>query len=254
MIPVKTSAEISVMRDACRMAAQVLEEMAQRVAPGVSTLELDEYAKGIIDKFGAESACFRYKMGRHVFPAYTCISVNEEVIHGIPSKERVIRPSDIVSLDVVLRYNGFVGDNARTVFVGTVPPEVQSLCEVAEKALYAGIAQARSGNRVGDISHAIEQFIRPHHYGIIESFVGHGVGRSMHEDPQIPNIGKAGTGSLLRPGMTLAIEPMVNLGKPDIVIQPDGWTVVTKDRKPSAHYEHTVLVTEDEPEILTRIS
>lgn len=254
MIPIKTSAEIAVMREACRIAAQVLADMVPLVVPGVSTGELDTAAKGFIEKLGAESACYHYKMGRHVYPAYTCISINEEVVHGIPSPKRVIQPGDIVSLDVVLRYKGFVGDNARTVLVEPVAENVRALCKTTEEALYLGIQQARAGNRVHDISHAIERHVRFGNYGIVEQFVGHGVGRQMHEAPEIPNLGKPGTGDKLRPGMTLAIEPMINLGTGAVVVAPDGWTALTKDRKPSAHYEHTVLITEGYPEILTQIS
>lgn len=253
MIPIKTEAEIAVMRDACRVAAEVLARTAELVVPGISTGELDLAAKGFIDKLGAESACYNYKMGKVRYPAYICISVNDEVIHGIPSVAKVIKPGDIVSLDVVTRYKGFVGDNARTVLVGAVAEPVRQLCKVSEEALYAAVQMARAGNRVGDISNAVERYIRPHNYGIVTQFVGHGVGRSMHEEPQIPNIGRAGTGALLRPGMTLAVEPMVNMGTGDIIVASDGWTVFTKDRKPSAHYEHTVLVTESEPEILTKV-
>lgn len=253
MIPVKTDAEIAVMREACRIAATVLNETAKLTAVGVSTGELDLAAKEFIEKFGAESACFNYKSGRNRFPAYTCISVNEEVVHGIPSPARIIKSGDIVSLDVVIRYKGFVGDNARTILVGDVPPAVRELCKITEESLYVAIQYARPGNRVGDISSAVEKYIRPHNYGIVEQFVGHGVGRSMHEEPQIPNTGRAGTGDKLRAGMTLAIEPMINLGTGAVLIAPDGWTAYAKDRKPSAHYEHTILVTDGEPEILTKI-
>ena len=253
MIPIKTSAEIAVMRDACRIAAQVLEEMALRVAEGVSTYELDQVGRATMERLGAESACYQYKVGRNVFPAFTCISINDEIVHGIPTQSRIIQSGDIVSLDVVIRYKGFVGDNARTILVEPVADEVKALCKTTEEALYVGIAQARSGNRVHDISHAIERHVRFGNYGIVEQFVGHGVGRRMHEEPQIPNLGRPGTGALLRPGMTLAIEPMINLGTGNLRMAKDGWTALTQDGKASAHFEHTVLITEGDPEILTTV-
>ncbi|MDR2862937.1 MAG: type I methionyl aminopeptidase [Puniceicoccales bacterium] len=251
MIPIKTAAEITLMRQVCRAAAAVLDELTLLVRPGVTTQELDEAARNIMAAHGVESASLNYKHGRHRYPAYTCISVNEEVVHGIPGK-RIIHTGDIVSLDVVVRAKGFVGDNARTVLVEPVAADVRALCKTTEEALHVGIAQARPGNRVHDISHAIERHVRFANYGIVEQFVGHGVGRGMHEEPQVPNLGRPGTGALLRPGMTLAIEPMINLGKPAVIVTQDGWTAVTKDGSPSAHYEHTVLITDGEPEILTR--
>ena len=253
MIPIKTSAEIAVMREACRVAAQVLEEMAIAVAPGVSTQYLDQLGKAAMDRLGAESACYKYKVGRHTYPAYTCISINDEIVHGIPSQLRIIHPGDIVALDVVVRYKGFVGDNARTLLIEPVAEEVRALCKTTEEALYVGIEQARAGNRVHDISHAIECHVRFGNYGIVEQFVGHGVGSRIHEEPQVPNLGRPGTGPVLRPGMTLAIEPMINLGSGDLRIAKDGWTALTRDGKPSAHFEHTVLITEGEPEILTKV-
>ena len=251
MIPIKTADEIDAMRVACRTAAVILDKVCKLVAPGVSTYELDLAAKSFMDELGAISACYNYQVGRLRYPGYTCISVNEEVVHGIPSLKRVIRPGDIVSVDVTVRVNGFIGDNARTVLVEPVPAEIQKLCEVTEQALYLGIAQARAGNRVCDISQAVEKHVSKQKYGIVEKFVGHGVGRGLHEEPQIPNYGKE-IKSVLKPGMTLAIEPMINLGTGRVVDAGDGWTYVTKDRRASAHYEHTVLVTDGEPEILTK--
>lgn len=254
MIPIKTPAEIEIMRQVCRAAALVLEHVAGLVKAGVTTLQLDEAARDYMAKLGVESGSFNYKSGRlPPFPGYTCISVNEEVVHGIPSKKRIIRKGDIVTVDVVVRDNGFHGDNARTILVEPVAQEVRDLCKTTEEALYLGIAQARPGNRVHDISHAIERHVKFGNYGIVEQYVGHGVGRKMHEDPQVPCLGAAGTGALLKPGMTLAIEPMINLGTGVVTILEDGWTAVSRDHKPSAHYEHTVLITENEPEILTRV-
>lgn len=243
--------EIGPMREACKVAAQVLDRTAKFVEAGMTTYDIDNFARKVMEELGAESTCYNYRYGKLVFPGYICISVNEEVIHGIGTMRRTIRPGDIVSLDVVVRHKGFVGDNTRTVLVEPVAEPVRKLCEVTEGALYAGIAAAKRGNRVGDISHAIEQFIKPHGYGIVREFTGHGVGRSMHEDPQVPNYGKPHKGEKLRPGMTLAIEPMINMGTHLIDIAEDGWTVLTRDRKPAAHAEHTILITEDEPEILT---
>lgn len=243
--------EIVLMRESCKVAAQVLERTAKFVEAGVTTYDIDNFARKVMEELGAVSTSHNYRCGNAVFPGYICVSVNEEVIHGIGTMRRTIQPGDIVSLDVVTRYKGFVGDNTRTVLIEPVAEPIRKLCEVTEGALYAGIAAARRGNRVGDISYAIQQFIKPHGYGIVRDFTGHGVGRSMHEEPQVPNYGKPHKGEKLRPGMTLAIEPMVNLGTHQIDIAPDGWTVLTRDRKPAAHYEHTILITEDEPEILT---
>ena len=239
------------MREACKVAAQVLDRTAKFVEVGMTTYDIDNYARKVMEELGAESTSHNYRCGNSVFPGYICVSVNEEVIHGIGTMRRTIRPGDIVSLDVVTRYKGFVGDNTRTVLVEPVAEPIRKLCEVTEGALYAGIAAAKRGNRVGDISHAIEQFVKPYGYGIVRDFTGHGVGRSMHEEPQVPNYGKPHKGEKLRPGMTLAIEPMVNMGTHLIDIADDGWTVLTRDRKPAAHAEHTILITEDEPEILT---
>lgn len=245
--------ELGPMREACKVAAQVLDRTARFVEAGVTTYEIDRFAHKVMEELGAESTSYNYTCGGVPFPGYICVSVNEEVIHGIGTMRRTIRPGDIVSLDVVTRYKGFVGDNTRTVFVEPVAEPVRRLCEVSEGALYAGIAAARRGNRVGDISHAIEQFVRPHGYGIVHEYTGHGVGRSMHEEPQVPNYGKPHKGEKLRPGMTLAIEPMICMGSRYVDVADDGWTVVTRDGKPAAHYEHTILITEDEPEILTKL-
>jgi methionyl aminopeptidase len=190
-------------------------------------------------------------VNRLTYPGHICVSVNDEVVHGIGSPARVIREGDLVSLDVVVRREGFIGDNARTVMVGEVDPEHRRLCVDTEKALMAGIGAVRPGGRVGDISAAIQAALTPGGYGIVRDFVGHGVGRKMHEEPQIPNFGKAGTGPKLLSGMALAIEPMVNLGTHKIVMASDGWTARTADGRPSAHFEHTVLVTDDGAEILT---
>lgn len=251
MIPIKTDEQIEKMREAGRVAATVLDRLAQEVKPGVTTYDLDQLGKQLIEEMDAVSACHNYRAGSKLFPAYTCISVNEEIIHGIGTMKRVIREGDIVSLDVSVVKEGFIGDNARTVTVEPVSEEVAFLVETTQEALAKGVKQARAGKRVGDISNAIQRFIEGKGLSIVKEFVGHGVGKTMHEEPQIPNYGKPGSGPKLLAGMTLAIEPMVNLGKPGIRYASDGWTAVTADGLPSAHFEHTVLITKGNPEILT---
>lgn len=254
MVSIKTADEIAQMRAACRIAALILDEMCRLVAPGLNTWDLDQAGKRLIEGHGAVSACFNYRIGNRRFPAYTCLSINEEVVHGIGQLNRVLRPGDIISIDVSLTYRGFIGDNARTVPVGPVAPAVETLLRTTEQALQFGIEQARSGRRVGDISNSIQKYVEGQGMSVIRDFVGHGVGRHMHEEPQIPNFGAKGTGPRLRPGMTLAIEPMVALGRHEVEVAPDGWTARTKDRSPAAHCEHTVLVTEGAAEILTLFS
>ena len=251
MIPIKTEAEIQIMRTACQIAATVLDDLCRLVAPGVNTYDLDQEGRKRMAALGASSACFGYQVGNKRFPAHTCLSVNDEIVHGIGSLKQVLREGDVVSVDVCVEYQGFIGDNARTVAVGDVHPRVAKLLQVTEEALMEAIREARSGNRVGAISNTVERYVRPFGYGIIRDFVGHGVGRSMHEAPQIPNFGPRNRGELLRPGMTLAIEPMIALGRPQVVMGDDGWTALTIDGLPSAHFEHTVLVTSGDPEILT---
>lgn len=253
MIPIKNKEGIAGMRDACRVAAAVLAQMRAFAAPGISTYDLDQEAKKLIEGYGARSACYNYRASRRhpAYPAHTCISVNEEVVHGIGTIKRILRPGDVVSLDVVVEYGGWIGDNATTVRIPPVRPEVEQLLEVTEAALRLGIEHAKVGNRIGDVSHAIQKFVESRGFSVVRDMVGHGVGRSMHEEPQIPNFGRKGTGEKIRPGMTLAIEPMVNMGTYRIETLADGWTVVTADGKPSAHFEHTVLTTENGPEILT---
>ncbi|MCX6888242.1 MAG: type I methionyl aminopeptidase [Verrucomicrobia bacterium] len=251
MIDLKSGDDVSRMRAACTAAARVLHDLADLVVPGISTAGLDSAARGLMLRHGCESACLGYVVGRLSYPGHVCISLNDEIVHGIGAPDRIIREGDLVSLDVVVRRDGFIGDNARTILVGKVAPDARQLCQDTEKALMAGIAAVRPGSRVGDISAAIQAALAPGGYGIVRDFVGHGVGRKMHEEPQIPNYGKAGTGPKLLPGMALAIEPMVNLGTHKIVMAADGWTARTADGKPSAHFEHTVLVTETGVEILT---
>lgn len=246
MIIIKTPEELDRMRASGRMAAQVRDELARAVRPGVTTKELDEYARELIGKLGGQSSFYGYRG----FPGQICTSINDVVVHGIPGPTRIAL-GDIVSLDVGVVYEGFVGDTATTVMVGVTDPEIVRLIRVTERALAAGIAQAVAGGRLSDISHAIEREVVEAGFTVVRDFVGHGIGRSMHEEPQIPNYGPPGRGPRLKPGMTLAIEPMVNLGRAEVEVLSDGWTVVTRDRKPSCHVEHTVAVMEGHAEVLT---
>ena len=246
MIVIKNERDLEAMRPACSVAAMVLSEVADFIQPGITTIELDEFAASRIRQHGAKSAFLGYKK----YPCHVCISVNEQVVHGIAGP-RQLKMGDIVSLDVGVIYNGFIGDNARTVAVGGCGVLAQRLMEVTERSLYLGIDQALPGNRVVDISRAIQTHIEENGFSVVREFVGHGVGRSMHEEPQIPNYVEGKSSPRLRPGMTLAIEPMVNAGKSPVKILNDGWTVVTNDGSLSAHFEHTILVTESGPEIMT---
>ena len=235
------------MRPACRLAGTVLEEVAAFIRPGMTTKEIDEFAGACIKRHGAKSAFLGYIK----YPCQICISVNEEVVHGLAGNRRV-EFGDIVSLDVGVVWNGFVGDTAKTVAVGGCGVAAQRLMDVTQQSLHEGIAQAVAGNRVVDISRAIQKYVESNGYSVVREFVGHGVGRSVHEEPQIPNFDEGKKSSpKLKPGMTLAIEPMVNAGSANVKILKDGWTVVTQDGSLSAHFEHTVLVTDGEPEILT---
>ena len=250
MKSIRSDEEIQSIREACQIAATVLKQLVDAVGEGMTTYDLDQLGRKAIEAMGAESACYNYRNGEHVFPAYTCISVNEEIVHGIGSMRRVIRGGDVVSIDVVVRYRGFIVDNAKTVLIPPVVDENQRLIDATSEALTYAISFARAGNRVGDISNAVQRFIKRHNFGIVREFVGHGVGVTMHEAPQIPNYGRRGSGALLKPGMALAIEPMINLGGAAIEMLDDGWTAVTRDRKPSAHFEHTVLVTGVRKEVI----
>ncbi len=246
MIIIKSKLEQEAMRVAGHAAGQVLEDVAGFVAPGRSTKEIDEFAAERIRHYGGTSAFLGYRN----YPCHICISVNEEVVHGLASDRR-LRLGDIVSLDVGVKKDGFIGDTARTVPVGPCDFEKQKLIDVTQQALYDGISCALSGNRVKDISRAVQNCVEASGFSVVREFVGHGVGRTVHEDPQIPNFFSAGLSPELRPGMALAIEPMVNAGTAAVKCLRDGWTVVTRDERLSAHFEHTVLVTEGEPEILT---
>lgn len=251
MIPIKNAHEIKLMKEACSIAAFVLDKMCESVQPGMNTYDLDQLGKRLIDEMGAKSACYHYKIGSKFYPSYTCLSVNDEVVHGVGSLKKVLQPDDSIAIDVCVVYKNFVADNARTIPLENTTEEVRKLIRTTETSLLKGIEQARPGNRVGDISSAIQEYVESHGYSVVRDFVGHGVGRSMHEEPQIPCFGRKDTGPKLKAGMTLAIEPMVNMGSYEVKYASDGFTVLTKDGKPSAHFEHTVLITEEGPEILT---
>ncbi|MHB8521822.1 MAG: type I methionyl aminopeptidase [Limisphaerales bacterium] len=246
MIILKNERDLEAMRPACQIAASVLEDVAARITPGLTTREVDDYAAERIRGYGARSAFLGYRN----YPCHICISVNEQVVHGLAGVRR-LQYGDIVSLDIGVVHHGFVGDTARTVAVGGCDALAQKLIDVTEQALYEGIAQAAPGNRVVDISRAIQTYVEQNGFSVVREFVGHGVGRAMHEEPQIPNYVDNKSSPRLRAGMTLAIEPMVNAGKPDVKVLSDGWTVVTQDGLPSAHFEHTVLITESAPDVLT---
>ncbi len=237
--------------EAAQVAATVLDRMVALVAPGMNTYDLDQAGRRFIEELGAKSACYKYQVGSRIYPAYTCLSVNEEVVHGIGSLDRVLREGDIVSVDVCTRYNGYIGDNCRTIAVGRVGPEVERLLQVTEESMYDGIRMALAGNRVGKISNAVQKKVEGAGFSVIRDFVGHGVGRSLHEEPQIPNFGRPGDYQRLKQGMVVCIEPMVNIGARKIVMGADGWTATSADGSPSAHFEHTVLIGENGPEIIT---
>ena len=253
MIPIKNPEAIKRMRESCAIAATVLARLKEQVRPGITTYDLDQIGRDLIASLGARSACHGYQLHSRRYPAYTCLSVNEEVVHGIGSLKRILRDGDIISLDVVVEYNGYIGDNAMTVPVGAIALRTAELLKVTAAALCLGIKQAVVGNRIGDISHTIQTYVEARGFGIVREMVGHGVGRAMHEEPQIPNFLDRPRKKTeeIRPGMTLAIEPMVNLGSYRVRTLSDGWTIVSSDGTPSAHFEHTVLTTDSGPEILT---
>jgi len=247
VIVCRSAAELEKMREAGRLVGEVLTELASKVAPGISTAELDELAEKRIAKAGAVPA---FK-GYHGYPATICASINDEVIHGIPSGRRMLAEGDIISLDVGASIDGYYGDSAITLPVGRVSEEAATLLRVTEEALFKAIEQVRPGRRLSDISHAVQHHVEAHGFSIVREFVGHGIGQRMHEEPQVPNYGEPGHGPRLAEGMVLAIEPMVNAGRASVKVLADGWTAVTKDKSLSAHFEHTVAVTAGEPWILT---
>ena len=254
MVDIKSKREIERMKEACRITALVNQEIEKAIKPGISTLELDKIAERVIRENGGIPAQKGYPSGEKGvidFPSTICASVNDELIHGIPSARAILQEGDIVSIDLVTYKDGYHGDAARTYAVGKVSKKAQELMEVTKQAFFEGIQYAKAGNRIGDVCHAIGEFVQSKGYSVVKEFQGHGIGRSMHEDPGIPNYGKAGKGIKLEAGMTLAIEPMVMVGKPDILVLEDGWTIVTEDGELAAHYENTILITEKEPKILT---
>ena len=256
MIIIKTPEEIEILREGGKRLATVLYKVGKAAKPDISTKELDDYAFKLIKEMGDTPAFLNYRPegADSPYPASICISVNNEVVHGIPKKNKILKEGDIVSLDLGVKHKNLFTDMAITVPVGKISPASQKLLDVTEKSLFVGIEAAYGGNRIGDIGHAVEGFIRPYKYGVVEILAGHGVGRAIHEDPYIPNFGKAGVGVKLVPGMVIAIEPMVNNGTKNVVLDRDGWTFRTADGKNSAHFEHTILITEGDAEILTKKS
>ena len=249
MIIKKSTREIGLMREAGRIVALAHQEVQKHIKPGISTLELDRIVEQVIRANGATPS---FK-GYNGFPGSICASINEGVIHGIPKATTILKDGDIIAIDIGACYKGYHGDSAWSYYVGKINPNDEKLMNVTKEALYKGLEQAKPGNRLGDISAAIGKYAKSYGYGVVEEFTGHGVGRNLHEDPAIPNYGIPNTGPLLQPGMTLAIEPMINAGTKKVKILSDGWTTITSDRKKSAHFEHTILITDDGCEILTQL-
>lgn len=245
----KTPQEIEAMRQGGQILAQILSELKDRVVPGINTKDLADYAAGRLHDFGAEPVT----LGYHGFPDVLCVSVNNEVVHGIPKSTHILKEGDIVSLDFVVKYKGMITDAAVSVVAGKASPKIQRFIDTTEAALMHGISAITGSVRVGDIANAVEKTLRQAGYGVVEDLVGHGVGHEMHEEPNIPNYGMKGSGPLLKPGMTIAIEPMATLGSHRVYCDSDGWTIKTVDASLAAHFEHTILITEDGAEILTRL-
>ncbi len=246
MIYLKTAEEIEKLAKACDLVSRTLGEVAKWVVPGVSTLKLDTIAREFILDNGGKPSC----LGYHGFPGTLCIEVNEMVVHGFPS-DYVLKEGDIVGTDCVAELDGFHGDSCYTFPVGEIDEKTAALLRVTKESLYKGIEAAKAGKRIGDISNAVQTYCEHHGYSVVREMCGHGIGKSMHEDPEVPNYGRRGIGPVLKPGMCIAIEPMINLGSKNIVVMRDGWQCRTKDRKPSAHFEHTIVITDSEPRILT---
>ena len=246
-VTIKSQREIELMRESCRILGEVHDKLAEIIAPGISTKEIDIEGERLIRSYGCVPNFLHY----NGFPASICVSVNDEVVHGIPNKKKILKEGDIVSLDCGLIYKGYHSDAARTYGVGKISDEAQKLIDVTKQSFFEGIKYAKAGNHLYDISNAIDDYVTPFGYGIVRDLVGHGIGTSLHEDPQIPNFRQKRHGILLEPGMTLAVEPMINMGTWEVCWEDDDWTVVTDDGSLSAHYENTILITEGEPEILT---
>lgn len=249
MITRKSPREIELMKTAGHIVALAHQAVKDMIKPGVSTHDVDQTVESVI---GAHNATPSFK-GYHGFPSSTCTSLNDEVVHGIPSKSRILKSGDIIKVDIGANYKGYHGDSAWTYAVGEIDSQTQTLLDVTEKALYQGIKHAKVGERLSDISHAIQTYTEAQGFSVVREFVGHGIGKTLHEDPQLPNYGPPGKGPVLKAGMVLAIEPMVNIGTPDVKVKTDQWTAVTADGSLSAHFEHTVLITEDEPVLLTAL-
>ncbi|MFN2508741.1 MAG: type I methionyl aminopeptidase [Chthoniobacterales bacterium] len=250
MIPIKSAREIEKMRQACRTASEILEEVSDLIRPGITTKEVDQAAADLMEEARVKSAFLGYRLGHRVFPGNICISLNDEIVHGIGSARRV-QYGDIVKLDIGVVQDGWVGDTASTVSIGMIDERTEKLLRVTQNALRRAITLASEGVRLGDVCAAVEDEAVANGFSVVREFVGHGVGRKLHEEPQVPNYGKRGSGPRLRAGMTLAIEPMINAGTAGVRLLQDGWTVCTADGMPSAHFEHTVLITKEAPEILT---
>ena len=247
MIIIKSKQELELMREAGRVTAYILKELEQFMKPGVATIEIDRFVEKTVKEHGMIAA----EKGYCGYPASICVSINDEVVHGIPSEDRILQDGDIVSVDLVVEHKGYMADAARTFGVGNISDEAKHLIETAERAFFEGIKYAREGHRLSDISHAIQSVVEGEGFGVIRDFVGHGIGHEMHEDPQIPNYGKPGKGPRLQRGMTLAIEPMICEGDWEVDVLLDDWTAVTVDGGLAAHYENTVVITDGEPELLT---
>lgn len=250
MIELKSPSDLKKMDGAAKIVAAILVELEAMVAPGVTTKRLDSEAERLIAKHGAKPAFKNYRVGPNVFPAVLCVSINDEIVHGIPSGRR-LEEGDIVSLDFGVVYEGFYGDSAVTVPVGRIDDDSQRLIDTTRHALDAAIERMRPGNRLGDVGSAVQEVAESAGYGVVRDFVGHGIGRALHEDPQVPNFGRPGRGQGLKSGMVLAVEPMINVGTPAVRVLDDGWTAVTADGQRSAHFEHTIAITDDGPVVLT---
>lgn len=255
VVIIKTKQEIDDLREGGHRLARVLQAVSKKVKPGISTKELDDYAEKLIREGGDEPAFKGYRPygAPFAFPATLCVSVNNEVVHGIPTDKKILKEGDIVSLDCGLKHKGLFTDHAITVPVGKVNKEAKKLMDATRESLYVGIEAAKGGAKTGDIGYAVQSYVKPFKYGIVRILSGHGVGKAIHEDPYIPNFGKKNTGVVLKPGMVVAIEPMLNLGTDDVILLGDGYTYKTRDGALSAHFEHTILITEGEPEILTKV-
>jgi len=249
MVTIKSPREIDLMKRAGQIVALAHQEAAKHIKPGISTLQLDEIIENVIRSADAIPSFLHY----NGFPANSCISVNEVVVHGIPSPKKILKNGDIVSVDIGAIYKGYHGDGAWTYACGTISNEAKKLLEATEASLFAGLSQAKAGNRLTDISHAVQVYAESQGFSVVRDFVGHGIGTQMHEEPQIPNFGLPGKGITLRPGMTIAVEPMINAGRKEVKVLADGWTTITLDKSLSAHFEHTILITETGYEILTKV-